>query len=90
MAQALDFEGIIEQSQALFQPLTEWFAAKQAAGEIIPGDPRELVYALGMIKLLPINRDRIPEPLFDRMYELMPEVIADGLTCPAKRASQAA
>ena len=52
----------------------------------MPGDPQELIYALGMIKLLPVNRDRIPEQLYDRMFELIPQVIADGLTCPAKRA----
>jgi len=86
MAQALDFEGIMEQSQALFQSIAEWFAEKQSAGEIIAGDPGELVYALGMIKLLSINRDRIPQPLYEQMYELMPQVIADGLTCPARRA----
>ncbi len=84
MAQALDFDEILERAHALFVPLAEWFMEKQAAGEIIAGDPQELIYALGMIKLLPINRDRIPEPLYERMYELMPQVIADGLTCPAR------
>jgi len=85
MAQALNFEDIMEQSQRLFLPLAEWFEEKQAAGEIVPGDPRELVYALGMIKLLPVNRDRIPEPLYEKMFALMPAIIADGLTCPATR-----
>ena len=86
LAQALDFEEILERSQVLFVPIVQWFTEKQAAGEIIAGDPGELVYALGMIKLLSINRDRIPQPLYERMYELMPQVIADGLTCPARRA----
>ncbi len=86
MAQSLNFEEIIEQAQALYVPMFQWFSEKQAAGEIIGGDPQELVFALGMIKLLPINRDRIPEPLYERMYALMPQVIADGLTCPARRA----
>ena len=86
LAGALNFDGILERAQSLFLPIAEWFAEKQAAGEIVPGDPQELIYALGMIKLLPVNRDRIPEQLYDRMFELIPQVIADGLTCPAKRA----
>ena len=85
MAQALDFDDILERSQALFLPMVQWFMERQAAGEIIAGDPQELIYALGMIKLLPANRDRIPEPLYEKMFALMPAVIADGLTCPAKR-----
>ena len=84
LAQSLNFEEIIEQAQAIYVPMLQWFMAKQAAGEIIEGDPQELVFALGMIKLLPINRDRIPDPLYDRMFALMPQVIADGLTCPAR------
>jgi len=85
LAQSLDFEGIIEQAQVMFTPIAEWFVEKQKEGEIVSGDPQELIYALGLIKLLPVNRDRIPDSLYDRMYELIPRVIADGLTCPARR-----
>jgi len=87
IANALDFDGILEQARALFAPMAEWFAERQAAGEIVAGDPQELIYALGLIKLLPVNRDRIPDLLYDRMFELVPQVIADGLTCPAQRPS---
>ena len=83
LAQSLDFEGILEQAQVMFTPIAEWFVKKQKEGEIVSGDPQELIYALGLIKLLPVNRDRIPDSLYDRMYELIPRVIADGLTCPA-------
>jgi len=85
LAQSLDFEGILEQAQVMFTPIAEWFVKKQEEGEIVSGDPQELIYALGLIKLLPVNRDRIPDSLYDRMYELIPRVIADGLTCPARR-----
>jgi len=85
LADSLDFEKILEQAQSLFAPIADWFVAKQNDGEIVAGDPQELIYALGLIKLLPINRDRIPDALYDRMYELIPQVIADGLTCPAQR-----
>ena len=90
LARTLDFEGILERAQTLFAPLAEWFAERQASGEIVPGNPQELIYALGMIKLLPVNRDRIPEPLYERMLTLIPQVIADGLTCPVVRPSQPA
>jgi len=85
MGQALDFEDILERAQTLFVPMVQWFMEQQAAGEIVAGDPQELIYALGLIKLLPVNRDRIPEPLYEKMFELIPQVIADGLTCPASR-----
>jgi AcrR family transcriptional regulator len=85
LAQSVDFEGILEQAQVMFTPIAKWFVEKQKEGEIVSGDPQELIYALGLIKLLPVNRDRIPDSLYDRMYELIPRVIADGLTCPARR-----
>ena len=85
MGQALDFDDILERAQSLFVPIAQWFMEKQAAGEIVDGDPQELIYALGLIKLLPVNRDRIPEPLYAKMFELIPQVIADGLTCPARK-----
>lgn len=85
LARTLDFDGILERAQTLFAPMAEWFAERQAIGEIVPGNPQELIYALGLIKLLPVNRDRIPRQLYDRMYELIPRVIADGLTCHAGR-----
>jgi len=85
MGQALDFDDILERAQSLFVPMVQWFIEKQAAGEIVAGDPQELIYALGLIKLLPVNRDRIPEPLYEKMFELIPQVIADGLTCPTRK-----
>ena len=85
LARALDFEEILERAQSLFVPIYEWFVEKQNEGQIISGDPQELIYALALIKLLPINRDRIPERLYTQMLELIPRVIADGLTCPARK-----
>ena len=84
LAAGLDYPAVLEQSAAVFTPLLEEFAKAQARGEIVDGDPLELTYALGLIKLLPVNRDRIPPSLYDHLFELAPQIIADGLTCPAK------
>jgi len=84
MAAGLDFPAILAQSATWFAPLIEEFAKGQARGEIVPGDPLELTYALGFIKLLPVNRDRIPPGLYDHLLQSAPQIIADGLTCPAK------
>jgi hypothetical protein len=57
----------------------------QERGEIIPGDPQQILYSLGMIKLLPLGRDGISEELYRSLLEFLPQVIADGLTCPTRR-----
>ncbi len=85
LAAGLDYAAILAQSADLFAPLLEEVAKAQARGEIIPGDPLQLTYSLGLIKLLPVNRDRIPQEMYDQLFELAPQIIADGLTCPAKK-----
>ena len=85
LAGSLDYQGILDRSVEFFAPLIEAFAEAQARGEIIEGDPLQLTYSLGLIKLLPVNKDRIPVEMYDQLFELAPQVIADGLTCPAKR-----
>jgi AcrR family transcriptional regulator len=81
----MDFPRILEQSVAAFGPLIQAIADAQARGDIIPGDPMEITYSLGLIKLLPVNKDRIPESLYASLMAFAPQVIADGLTCPARR-----
>jgi AcrR family transcriptional regulator len=85
LASSLDYQGILDRSAEFFAPLIEAFAGAQARGEIIPGDPLQLTYSLGLIKLLPVNKDRIPAEMYDQLFELAPQIIADGLTCPARR-----
>ena len=82
---ALDYEEILQRSAASFAPIVQAIAEAQARGEIIEGDPFQLSYSLGLVKLLAFNRDRIPVELHDKMLDLAPRVIADGLTCPALR-----
>ncbi len=84
LAAVLDVDGLLNQAVAMFAPLTEEIRGAQARGELVEGDPQELLYALGMIKLLPLNRNRLPEPIYERMLAAACRVIADGLTCPAR------
>ena len=85
LAEGLDFEGIMTRSAGMFTPLYDEIRKAQERGEMIQGDPAQISYALGLIKLLPANRDRVPKDLYDAMLGFAPQVIADGLTCPARR-----
>ena len=85
LAVGLDFEGIMARSAAMFAPLFDEISRAQERGEMIAGDPQQIIYSLGLIKLLPVNRDRVPKDLYDAMLNFAPQVIADGLTCPARR-----
>lgn len=82
---SLDTDDILKRSTELYAPLVQEIVKAQARGEIVPGDPREILYSLGMIKLLPLGRDGIPEELYRALLEFLPQVIADGLTCPVRR-----
>ncbi len=85
LAVGLDFEGIMARSAAMFAPLFDEISRAQERGEMIEGDPQQIIYSLGLIKLLPVNRDRVPKDLYDAMLNFAPQVIADGLTCPARK-----
>jgi len=85
LATSLDVDDILRRSVAFFQPLTERVIEAQARGEIVPGDPRQILYSLGLIKLVALNRDKMPTELYDSMMEFVPEVLADGLTRPPKK-----
>jgi AcrR family transcriptional regulator len=85
MMRTLDIGDIVERSMELYAPLIQEIVKAQARGEIIPGNPQEILYSLGMIKLLPLGRDSISEELYRLLLEFLPQVIADGLTCPTRR-----
>jgi hypothetical protein len=53
---------------------------------MIDGDPQELLHTLGLIKMYPVNKRRVPEPIYNTMLDRSTRVIADGLTCPARAA----
>jgi len=83
LSAAIDFEGIMKQSEAIFTPLYQAITEAQAQGKIIAGDPQQIIYSLGLIKLIPLSKDRLPNAMYDSMLEFASQVIADGLTCPA-------
>jgi len=85
LADALKYDEILARSAEFFAPILEAIAAAQARGEIVAGDPYQIAYSFGLVKLLPVNRDRIPAELYNAMIDFAPQVIADGLTCPAKK-----
>jgi len=85
----IDFKAILQSSAAMFAPLYDEIRRAQERGKMIQGDVAQISYALGLIKLLPVNRDRVPRDLYEGMLEFAPQVIADGLTCPARRKKEA-
>jgi len=86
LAEGLDYEDILRRAtEEVFGPLYAHLKQAQDAGEIIEGDIIQIVYAIGLIKILLLWRHRIPEGLYNALLDLAPQVIADGLTCPARR-----
>ena len=88
IASVMDYEKVLQQAVPSFAPMLQAIAEAQERGEIIDADPFLISYALGLVKLLAFNRDRIPEPLYEQMLDLAPSVIADGLTCPARKGKE--
>ena len=83
LSAAIDFEEIMKQWKTIFEPLSQAITEAQDQGKIIAGDPQKLIYSLGLIKLIPLSKDRLPKGLYDSILAFVPQVIADGLTCPA-------
>ncbi|MFC2081821.1 TetR/AcrR family transcriptional regulator, partial [Candidatus Bipolaricaulota bacterium] len=52
LADALKYDEILARSAASFAPIIEAIAEAQARGEIIEGDPFQITYSLGLVKLL--------------------------------------
>lgn len=65
-------------------PIIDCIKQAQAQGEIIDKDPREIAEMLGMVKHLPVHKERTPPTLYRKLCDSYPEVIADGLTCSDK------
>lgn len=78
-------EALRTRAMPLAEPLIQAIRDAQWAGKIIDGDPEEIVQMFGMIKILPLYKDKIIDQLrYPRLVDLMSQVIADGLTCPAR------
>lgn len=86
-ADSLDYEGIMQQVAGAYAPIVQAIVAAQARGEIIAGDPFQITYSLGLIKMLVINRERLPDELYKSMMDFAPQIIAAGLTSPSMGAT---
>jgi len=82
-ASSIDYEAVLQQVSVAYMPIVEKIAEAQTRGEIIEGDPFKLSFSLGLVKMLPLNRESLPEPLYLDMVELAPRIIAAGLTNPS-------
>ncbi len=71
-------------SASLFEPLYHIFRKAQADGEMIAGDPRVLVQVLGLIEVLSLYKQGFDPTLYPALLDAVVQVIADGLTCPAR------
>jgi len=69
----------------LFPAVLEWVEVRQKRGEIVAEDAKVVASVLGMIQFLPTHEDDLDPAIYPRLMELMVQVIADGLTCPAKK-----
>lgn len=84
LAATLDVEKLLREARTMFAPLLDAIRDAQGRGEIVAGDPQELLYTVGLIKMYPVNKRRVPEPIYSAMLDRSARVIADGLTCPAR------
>ena len=84
----VDYETLVQQIAAAYAPMIESIKAAQAREEIISGDPNQIAYCLGMVKFLAVYRGSTPVQMYESLIGFAPEVIADGLTCPARLARQ--
>ena len=91
LAEGLDYEDILRRTVGteMLGPLYVHLKEAQDEGEIIEGEIIQIVYVTGLIKILLLWRHRIPEELYNAMLDLAPRVIAEGLTCPARRKKEA-
>ncbi len=83
---ALNLQGLDDsQRRELFFPIPEAIARAQNRGDIVEGDPMEIAQVLGSIKIFPLYKEQLPPEWYPRIVERTAQVIADGLTCPARR-----
>lgn len=81
LASSNGYEDILQRSAAFYGPMVGKIVEAQARGDIIEGDPQQILFSLGLIKLLAFNRDKMPDELYNSMMAFVPEVLANGLTC---------
>jgi AcrR family transcriptional regulator len=90
LSASMDFQNLLERVGSFYAPLVAKVMEAQGRGEIIPGDPQQILYSLGMIKMLALNEHMMPPELYSSMMAFVPEVLASGLTNTGQTTNQAA
>lgn len=80
LSSSMDFDALLQRAMGFYGPLVGKVTEAQGRGEIIPGDPQQILYSLGMIKMLALNEHLMPPELYQSMMAFVPEVLASGLT----------
>ncbi|MCD5416257.1 TetR/AcrR family transcriptional regulator [Candidatus Bipolaricaulota bacterium] len=80
-----NFKDLQEQSGPLLEPLYRVFREAQSAGKMVEDDPQVLVQVLELITVLPLYKQGIDPAKYPALLDTVTRVIADGLTCPARR-----
>ncbi|MGC9530169.1 MAG: TetR/AcrR family transcriptional regulator [Candidatus Bipolaricaulaceae bacterium] len=80
----IDVHDIQRRRGELLAPLLEAIATAQGRGRLVAGDPMEIVQILGVIKVLPLYKEQIPAEQYPHLVDRLAQVIADGLSCPAR------
>jgi AcrR family transcriptional regulator len=81
-----EFATLQKRIAAANSPIIECIEQARTRGEIINKDSRLIAQIIGMVKNLAVSKDSIPRELYRTLCDCYPEIIADGLTLPARRA----
>jgi len=76
---------LVQVRASFLEPLYRVFRQAQSDGEMIAGDPRVLVEAMELMAVLPLYKQGIDPAIYPALLDTFAQVIADGLTCPARR-----
>ena len=77
---ASEFNALIEIIAASYAPILEEIRVAQSRGDIRGDNPAQVLYSLGMVKFLVMNRSAIPAHMYDAVVDFYPEALAAGLT----------
>ena len=77
---ASEFDALLQTIATGYSPILEEIRSAQQRGEIRGTDPTQVLYSLGMVKFLVMNRSAIPTPMYDAVVDFYLEALAAGLT----------
>lgn len=74
-----DYEFFQAEMLKAYAPVIQQITEAQARGELVKGSPQQLLFAVGLIKILPLYGDRMAPEVYEAMKEFAPRVISRGL-----------